>query len=157
RRGRRLARGGGDELARDACKRVRADARSAMTLHEWRRDAYVISTDRARQQLDVIQGFLARSYWSPAIPREVVHRALEPSLPFGVFHGDEQVGYARVVTDQATFAWICDVFVIEEHRGRGLSKWLIECVRATPELQGLRRWLLATRDAHGLYARFGFV
>lgn len=128
-----------------------------MTIHEWRRGEYTVSTDRARLQPAVIHGYLARSYWSAEIPLETLERALDHSLNFGLYARDTQVGFTRVVTDQATFAWICDVFVLEEERGRGLSKWLIECVRATPELAGLRRWLLATRDAHGLYARFGFT
>lgn len=128
-----------------------------MTIHEWRRGEYTVSTDRACLQPAVIHGYLTRSYWSAEIPLETVRRALEHSLNFGLYKRDAQVGFTRVVTDQATFAWICDVFVLEEERGRGLSKWLIECVRATPELAGLRRCLLATRDAHGLYARFGFT
>jgi GNAT superfamily N-acetyltransferase len=127
----------------------------------WRRGAYEISTDVGRLDLDVVHGFLATSYWSPGIPREVVERAARHSLPFGVYEVDgggtaRQVGYARVVTDRATFAYLADVFVLESHRGRGLARWLMEVILAHPELQGLRRWMLVTRDAHGLYERVGF-
>ena len=115
-----------------------------------------ISDERARLDLDVIHGYLARSYWAPGIPRELVARSLEHSLAFGAYVGGRQIGFARVVTDRATFAWLADVFVLEEHRGQGVSKRLMECVLAHPELQGLRRFLLATRDAHGLYESYGF-
>jgi len=125
---------------------------------EWTRGAYVISTDRARIDLAAVHRFLSEdAYWSPGIPVDVVRRAIEHSLVFGLYRGNEQAGLARVVTDQATFAWVCDVFVLPEHRGQGLGKWLIECVKAYPELRGLRRWILATRDAHGLYEQFGFM
>jgi GNAT superfamily N-acetyltransferase len=123
---------------------------------EWKRDAFVISTDPARLDRDVIQAFLAASYWAPGIPRAVVDRSIDHSLPFGIFEGDRQVGFARVITDYATFAYICDVFVLESHRGRGLALWLTQVIRSHPELQGLRRWLLATRDAHALYGKAGF-
>jgi len=119
--------------------------------------AYEVSSDPARLDLDVIHGFLRRSYWSPGIPREVVERALRNSLGFGAYHRGAQVGFARVITDRATFAYVADVFVLEEHRGRGVSKLLMQAVMAHPELQGLRRWSLATRDAHGLYRQFGFA
>jgi GNAT superfamily N-acetyltransferase len=123
---------------------------------EYRKDAYEISTDPARLDVAFIHGFLSRSYWSPGIPEDVVRRAILHSLCYGVYHEGRQVGFARVVTDHATFAYLADVFVIEAHRGRGLSKWLMACILAHPGLQGLRSWMLATRDAHGLYARFGF-
>jgi GNAT superfamily N-acetyltransferase len=103
-----------------------------------------------------VHGFLTRSYWARGVPPDVVQRSIENSLVFGVYGGDEQVGFARVVTDRATFAYLADVFVLEGHRGRGLGKWLMEVVLAHPELQGLRRWMLATADAHGLYRRYGF-
>ena len=107
--------------------------------------------------MPLIHDFLAnRSYWATGRPLEVVRRALANSLCFGLCERQRQVGLARVVTDRATFAWLCDVFVLEAYRGRGLSKWLIECVMSYPVLQGLRRILLGTRDAHGLYERFGF-
>jgi GNAT superfamily N-acetyltransferase len=118
---------------------------------------YTISDDPARLDLDVIHGFLSRSYWSPGIPRETVARAIANSICFGVYLGGTQVGFARLVTDRATFAYLADVFVLEPHRGRGLSRALMELVLAHPEAQGLRRWLLATRDAHGLYRKFGFT
>ena len=124
---------------------------------EWQRGQYTISTDTARLNLGVVHGFLRGSYWAKDIPEEVIRRSIEHSLPFGVYEGAAQVGFARVVTDRATFAYLCDVFVIESHRGRGLAKWLVGVVIAHPELQGLRRWLLATKDAHRLYRQFGFT
>jgi GNAT superfamily N-acetyltransferase len=105
----------------------------------------------------VIHGFLAASYWAAGIPRAVVERSLRNSLGFGVYHADRLVGFARAVTDLATFAYIGDVFVLEAYRGRGLSKWLMECMVEHPDLRDLRRWHLVTRDAQGLYAQFGFV
>jgi GNAT superfamily N-acetyltransferase len=116
-----------------------------------------ISTDRARMDVDAIRAFLARSYWAELIPREVVATAIANSLCFGAFHGKRQIGFTRVVTDYATFAYVADVYVLEEHRGRGISKVLMAAMRAHPGLQGLRRWHLATRDAHGLYRQFGFT
>lgn len=124
---------------------------------EWRRDAYRITTDPAALDVARIHGWLTRSYWAAGIPLETVRRSVEGSLNFGLFEGDAQVGFARVVTDRATFAYLADVFVLESHRGRGLSKWLMETVIAHPDVQGLRRWVLATRDAQGLYARYGFT
>lgn len=116
-----------------------------------------IDTSKSRLQLDVIHRFLADSYWSKGIPLDVVRSAIESSVCFGAYDGSEQVGFARVVTDGATFAYLADVFVVESHRGRGLASRLLEAVMAHPQLQGLRRWILATRDAHGLYARHGFT
>ena len=116
-----------------------------------------ISLDTSRFDLDAIHAFLSQAYWSPGIPREVLARAIANSLCVGTFEGAAQVGFARVVTDRATFAYLADVFVLEPHRGRGLSRALMELVFSHPEVQGLRRWLLATRDAHGLYRKFGFV
>jgi GNAT superfamily N-acetyltransferase len=119
---------------------------------------YVISTDRARLELDVIHGVLSASYWSPGIPRGVVVRAIDGSLAFGVYAmSGRQVGFARVVTDGATFAYLADVFIVPAERGRSLGKWLMSVIVEHPDLQDLRRWLLATRDAHGLYTRFGFT
>lgn len=124
----------------------------------WERDDYLISTDRSRLDLDLIHDFLSnKTYWAVGRKREVVERSIENSLPFGLYKGSDLVGFARVVTDYATFAWIADVFVLPEHRGQGLSKWLMEVVLAHPQLQGFRRWVLATKDAHSLYARFGFI
>lgn len=122
-------------------------------------DAYEISTDPARLDIDAMHAYLARSYWSPGIPRDTVERAARNSLCFGVYQraGGRQVGLARVVTDHATFAYLCDVYVLEEHRGHGLGKRLMEAVMAHPALSSARRAMLGTRDAHGLYARHGFA
>ena len=134
-----------------------SDTANPMT-ESWQRGDYEISTDRARLDLTLIQDFLFRhTYWAAGRSMEVVQRSIENSLPFGIYKGTDQVGFARVVTDFATFAWIADVFVLPEHRGRGLSKWLMEVMLAHPQLQGFRRWVLATKDAHGLYERFGFI
>jgi GNAT superfamily N-acetyltransferase len=122
-----------------------------------RPDTYEISTERDRLDVDTIHRFLStEAYWSPGVARDVVERSVENSLCFGVYDGDEQVGFARVVTDGATFGWLADVFVVSGHRGRGLGKQLVAAVLAHPELQGLRRWMLGTADAHELYRRFGF-
>ena len=125
--------------------------------NEWRRGEYTISTERARIDLEFVHRFLSRSYWAKGIPFETVRRSIENSLCFGLYEAEKQIGFARVVSDSATFAYLCDVFVIENARGRGLSKWLMETILAHPELQNLRRWLLATKDAHGLYNQFGFT
>ena len=121
-------------------------------------DDYAISTDPTRLDIAVIHGFLANeSYWSPGIPQALVERAIANSLCFGVYQQAQQVGFARVVTDRATFALLADVFVLGAHRGKGLSKALMAAVKAHPDLQNLRRWLLLTSDAHGLYRQFGFT
>jgi GNAT superfamily N-acetyltransferase len=125
--------------------------------YEVRRGPFLVTTDRARFDVDVIHGFLRRAYWSPGVPRATVERAIEGSLAFGLFEHDRQVGFARAITDGATFAYLADVFVLETHRGRGLGVFLMESVMAHPALQGLRRFALATRDAHALYERFGFT
>jgi N-acetylglutamate synthase-like GNAT family acetyltransferase len=118
---------------------------------------YEISTDTHRLNVDVIHNFLAEeSYWSRGIPRVIVERAIENSLCFGVYHHTAQVGFARVITDISTFALLADVFILSAHRGKGLSKWLMRCVVGHQDLQGLRRLLLLTSDAHGLYRQFGF-
>jgi len=116
----------------------------------------LVSTDPARLDRDVIYGFLSRAYWSEGIPRAVLERAICNSLCFGVYAAGRQVGFARVISDRATYAYIADVFILESHRGRGFSKRLMETIMSHPDLQGLRRWCLGTRDAHGLYAQFGF-
>jgi len=116
-----------------------------------------ISTERARQDVDAIHAYLTRSYWAEGITRERVARSLERSLCFGLFDGARQIGFARVVTDAATFAYLGDVYVLEDYRGRGLGKRLIDAVRAHPDLADLRRFVLWTRDAHGLYEQFGFA
>ena len=123
---------------------------------DWTRDGFTISTDRDRLDRGLIHEFLRRSYWAAEVPRSVVDRSIENSLCFGLYEGDRQIGFARVITDSATFAYVSDVFVLESHRGRGLSKWLMEVLMGHPDLQGLRRWMLATADAQGLYRRFGF-
>jgi len=122
----------------------------------WNRDGFQVSTDPARLDLDAMHRFLRTAYWSENIPRDLVERAVAGSLNFGLYGMRDQAGYARVVTDRATFAWICDVFVLEEYRGRGLGHWLMACVMAHPDLQGLRRWMLSTADAQDLYRPFGF-
>jgi GNAT superfamily N-acetyltransferase len=121
------------------------------------RGEYEISADRQRIDVGTVHAFLAQSYWAPGIPRSIVERSIANSLCFGVYHRAAQVGFARVVTDKATFAYLADVFILEPHRGKGLAKWLIEFVMAHEDLQGLRRFMLGTRDAHGLYERFGFA
>jgi GNAT superfamily N-acetyltransferase len=126
-------------------------------IREWSRDGYTISTDPRRLDLDVIHGFLARSYWAEEIPRDVMERSIAHSLPFGLYEGAEQVGFARVLTDWAVFAVLMDLFVLERCRGRGLGVWLVEVATSLPELDGLRGFLLRTADAHGLYRRFGFA
>lgn len=124
---------------------------------EWQNGEFTVSTDKSRLQFDIIQSFLANgSYWAKNRKPEQTRTAIEHSICFGLYHDDRQIGFARVVSDQATFAYLGDVFVIEEFRGRGLSKWLMETIIAHPDLQGLRRWVLATRDAHGLYEQYGF-
>jgi len=115
-----------------------------------------ISTDPSRLDLDVIHGYLTRSYWGKGISRETVERSIAGSLCFGLFKGARQIGFARVITDRATFAYLADVFILEEFRGRDLGKRLMETIRAHPDLRNLRRWMLVTRDAHGLYEKFGF-
>ena len=123
---------------------------------EWERGEFTISTDPSRIDLDVVHGYLSTSYWAAEIPRELVARSIAHSLAFGIYQGAVQVGFSRVITDRATFAYLADVFVLEEFRGRGLARWMMEVIVAHPELQGLRRWMLATRDAHGLYRQHGF-
>lgn len=117
---------------------------------------YEVTSDIARFDVEAIHAALSRMYWSIDVPREIVERAMANSLCFGVLCDGSQVAFARVITDRATFAYLADVYVLEAHRGRGLSKRMMESIVAHPELQGLRRWLLATRDAHGLYEQFGF-
>ena len=125
--------------------------------NEWHQGGFTISTDKMRLDLDVTYNFLTTSYWAAGRSIETVRLSIENSIPFGVYKGDRQVGFARVITDYATFAWIADVFILEEFRGQGLSKWLMEVIITHPELQGFRRWVLATKDAHELYRKFGFT
>jgi GNAT superfamily N-acetyltransferase len=126
-------------------------------MEEYQRGEYTISTDPTRLDIEAIYGYLSRSYWAAGRPKETLARAIQHSLCFGVYKGAEQVGFARVITDYAVFAYLADVYILEEHQGQGLGKWLISIVTSQPELQGLRRWTLATRDAHGLYRQFGFT
>jgi GNAT superfamily N-acetyltransferase len=135
---------------------IRRSAAGARGRFVENRRMYTISTDRTRFDIAAIHAFLSRSYWSPGIPLATVERAIAHSLAFGVFDGVEQVGFARVVTDRATFAYLADVYILEGHRGQGLARKLVETILAHEDLQGLRRFLLATRDAHPLYAAFGF-
>lgn len=123
---------------------------------EWTRGEYSISTDRNRLDLDVIHGFVTRSYWGQGRSRERVAKAVENAMPFGLYHRDKQIGFARVVTDYVVIAFLSDVFVLEEYRGKGLGVWLVETVTGFPEFRTVRRWLLGTRDAHELYRKVGF-
>jgi GNAT superfamily N-acetyltransferase len=131
----------------------------------WRRDRFLVSTDKSLLDVRAVHAFLSQdSYWSKGIPEETVRRGIEHAMVFGMYdtgvvRGDgvpAQVGFARVITDRSTFAYLSDVFVLPAYRGRGLSKWLMEVITGHPELQGLRRWMLLTADAHGLYRQFGF-
>ena len=124
---------------------------------EWKRGEYAISTDPDRLDLAAIHGYLQESYWAAGIPREKVEKSIRNSLSFGLYEGKTLVGFARVITDYTTFAYVADVFVLPSHRGMGLGIWLMEVVRAHPELQNMRRWVLATRDAHDLYRKTGFT
>jgi GNAT superfamily N-acetyltransferase len=122
------------------------------------RGQYEIDTNPQRLDVERIHEFLSKeTYWVTGRPIEVVRRSIENSLPFGIYCANEQVGFARVITDFATFAWIADVFVLPEHRGQGLSKWLMQVILSHPQLQGFRRWVLGTRDAQQLYSKFGFA
>ena len=121
------------------------------------KNRYSINDEKEKLDIDFIHSFLTRSYWAEDIPKDVIKRSVDGALCFGVYEGEKQVGFARMITDKATFAYLADVFIIEEYRGRGLSKWLMKVIMSHPDLQGLRRMMLATRDAHKLYAQFGFV
>ena len=124
--------------------------------HDWTDGDLLITDDKSLLDLDVIHGFLKASYWSEDIPRNLLQRAIDHSIAVGLYRAGKQVGFARVVTDRATFAYLADVFILESHRGRGLSKQLMRVVMSHPELRSVRRWHLVTRDAHGLYRQFGF-
>jgi N-acetylglutamate synthase-like GNAT family acetyltransferase len=126
---------------------------------EWKQDNYLISDDDAILDVDAICDFLSQAYWASKRPRDVIENSLQHSLNFGVYdqqNRQKQVGFARVVTDYSTFAYLCDVFIQENYRGRALGKWMMECILSHPELQGLKRWCLLTKDAHGLYKKYGF-
>ena len=126
-------------------------------IFETQRDPFTISTDPARLDIDAICDFLARAYWANTRPRERTERAIQNSLVFGVYDGDRQIGIARVVTDYSIFAYLCDVFIHEDYRSHGLGKWLIQTIMEHPDLKEMRRWVLVTNDAHGLYKQFGFA
>lgn len=123
----------------------------------WQKDEFTITTDPATLDIPYIHTFLSeRSYWAEGIPLDIVKASIKGSVCFGVYHGHRQIGFARVITDKATFGYLADVFIDENYRGRGLSKWMMGSIMAHPELQGFRSWQLATHDAQGLYAQFGF-
>ncbi|CAE6516413.1 MAG TPA: N-acetyltransferase [Nitrosomonas nitrosa] len=125
---------------------------------KWQQGDFTVTDNREDLDIEVIHGFLCReSYWAEHIPRATVEKAITHSLCFGLYHAGKQIGFARAVSDHATFAYLADVFVLSDYRGRGLGKWLVSCILIHPELQGLRRWMLATLDAHGLYEQNGFV
>lgn len=126
-------------------------------MNSWSRGTFTVTCDPTRMDLCVIATFLASSYWAKGIPSATVEKSLANSLCFALLEGEQQIGFARVITDYTTIAFLNDVFVLPAYRGRGLSKWLMECITSHPELQGLRRWMLSTRDAHGLYGKFGFT
>lgn len=123
---------------------------------QWQKDDYLISTDKALLDFEVIYQFISTSYWAAGIPVDTMKKAIDGALCFGLYYDSKLVGFSRVVTDSATFAYLADVFVLESHRGKGLSKWMMECTMAHPSMQGLRRIMLATADAHGLYKQYGF-
>lgn len=123
---------------------------------DYQRGEFTISTDNTQLDIEVIHSFLDTSYWAAGRSIETIRRSIENSLPFGVYKGEQQVGFARVITDYATFAWIADVFILDQFQAQGLGKWLMEVIISHPELQGFRRWVLATKDAHEMYRRFGF-
>ena len=124
----------------------------------WQKDIYSITTDKTKLSVEYVHAYLSKSsYWAAGIPLHTVQKSVEGSLCFGVFKEKEMIGFARVITDKATFAYLADVFIDEAYRGLGLSKWLIEVIVQHPDLQGLRRFLLATLDAHGLYRQYGFT
>lgn len=124
---------------------------------ELKKDTFTISADKFKLNIPYIHQFLSQSYWAENIPVEIVKRSIDGAVCFGVYDGERQVGFARVITDKATFGHLADVFIDEKYRGLGLSKWLMETIMAHPDLQGFRTWTLGTRDAHGLYAKFGFT
>ena len=128
-----------------------------MPFVEWTRDDCLVTTDPARVDVNAVHQYLTASYWAEGIPRETVQRSIDHAIPFMLYAEGKPAGFARVVSDRATVAYVGDVFVLPKFRGRKLSVWMMECIVVHPELQGLRRWILLTRDAHGLYAKFGFT
>ncbi len=136
---------------------IHGGEKGGVTVYELHRGEYTISTEKSRLDMEAIVAFLGRAYWAQGRPRNAIARSIENSLCFGLYAGERQVGFARVITDYAIFAYLCDVFIDEQCRGNGLGKWLMSAIMGHPDLQGLRRWLLATRDAHGLYKQFGWT
>lgn len=128
-----------------------------LSKYELKLGRFELTTDKSRMQIDAIYRFLQKSYWANKRSIEIIKKSIEHSLPFAIFDGEKQIGFARVISDFSTFGWIADVFVDEEYRGQGLAKWLMESILAHPDLQGMRRWVLATKDAHILYSKFGFT
>lgn len=126
-------------------------------VREYQQNEFLISTDSTKLQIDVIHNFLKNSYWAKNIPISIVKNSIENSFCFGVYHHQNQIGFARLITDFSTFAYLADVFILDEFRGKGLSKWLMKTIIEFPEIQGLRGWMLKTSDAHGLYAKYGFA
>lgn len=124
---------------------------------EWTKEGYLLSTDKSKIDIEAVHHFLSRSYWAENIPLDLVQRSIDNSLCFAVYHQQRLIGFARVISDFATFAYLADVFIIPEERGKGLAKWLMSVIMDDPRLRGLRRFTLATRDAHGLYSQFGFT
>jgi N-acetylglutamate synthase-like GNAT family acetyltransferase len=128
-----------------------------MGITEWKNGSYIISSDKSKIDVGEVHQFLSQSYWAENIPKKIVKKSIDNSLCFGVYYHEKQVGFARVISDFATFAYLADVFILPAERGKGLSKWLMQVIVEHPELQGLRRFTLATRDAHKLYSQFGFT
>ena len=127
-------------------------------MHEWTQGEYTISTDRNRLDVETVQYYLAEeAYWAKGRPLSITRKVIEHSLCFGVYQNAKQVGFARIITDYATHAYLCDVFILPAHQGKGLGKWLMQCILGCPEMEDVYKWALHTRDAHGLYAQFGFV
>lgn len=125
-------------------------------IQEYRKENYLISTNPSKLDINLIHDFLTKSYWAKGISKKIVVHAIKNSLPFGIYEGEKQIGFARAITDYATFAYISDVFILESHRGLDLSKWLMECILSHPDLQGLRRWNLYTSNATDFYRKYGF-
>jgi GNAT superfamily N-acetyltransferase len=124
---------------------------------DWQKENFIISDEKEKLDAEYIHDYLStKSYWAENIPLETVKRSIDGSICFGMYENEKQIGFARVVTDKATFGYLADVFIDENYRAQGLSKWMMEIIMAYPELQGLRRWMLGTRDAHSLYEKFGF-
>lgn len=128
-----------------------------METTEWKKGDYIISTEKSKIDVEEVHRFLSHSYWAENVPKNIVQKSIDNSFCFGVYHHDKQAGFARVISDFATFAYLADVFILPNDRGKGLSKWLMQIIIDHPKLQGLRRFTLATRDAHKLYLQFGFT